>query len=173
MSVLAKWIRGSVAVGLLGFVFSSPASAATATANLNVTATVSASCSISTGALAFGSYDPVGANSATALDASGSVIVTCTNGAATTVTLGQGSNANTGSSDAAPLRRMQSAGNFLSYALYQDAAHTSVWGNTAGTGVGHTGSGTATTVPVYGRIAAGQNVASGSYADTVVATITF
>lgn len=46
-------------------------------------------------------------------------------------------------------------------------------GNTSGTGVDHTGTGTATSINVYGRVTAGQNVPSGSYSDTVVATITF
>jgi spore coat protein U-like protein len=168
-----KWIRGLLGAALAGCLFAGPADAATATANLSVTATVSASCSISTTPLAFGTYDPVGANSGTPLDATGGVVVTCTNGASTTVTLGQGANANSGSSDAAPLRRMASSGNFLAYSLYQNAGHTTIWGNTSGTGVAHTGTGTATTVSVYGRVAAGQNVASGSYSDTVVATVTF
>jgi spore coat protein U-like protein len=168
-----KLVRGLLGAAFAGMLFAGQADAATATANLSVTATVSASCSISTNILAFGGYDPVGAHAAAPLDATGGVVVTCTNGAATTVTLGQGAHANTGSTDAAPLRRMVSGVNFLSYALYQDAAHTTLWGNTSGTGVGHTGSGTATTVSVYGRIAAGQNVASGSYSDTVVATVTF
>ncbi|RYZ04226.1 MAG: SCPU domain-containing protein [Myxococcales bacterium] len=168
-----KLFRGLLGAALGACLFAGEASAGTATANLSVTATVSASCSISTTPLAFGTYDPVGAHAAAPLDATGGVVVTCTNGAATTVTLGQGSNANTGSSDATPLRRMASGGNFLSYSLYQNAGHTTVWGNTSGTGVAHTGSGTATSVSVYGRVPAGQNVASGSYADTVVATVTF
>lgn len=168
-----KLVRGLLGAALVGCLFAGQANAATVTANLSVTASVSASCSVSTTPLAFGAYDPVGANAATPLDATGGVVVTCTNGASTTVTLGQGSNANTGSTDAAPLRRMASGGNYLSYMLYQNAGHTTVWGNTAGTGLAHTGTGTATTVTVYGRIAAGQNVASGSYADTVVATVTF
>jgi len=168
-----KLYRGLLGAALAGCLFAGQANAGTATANLSVTATVSASCSISTTPLAFGAYDPVGANAATPLDATGGVVVTCTNGSSTTVTLGQGLNANTGSSDTTPLRRMVSGANFLSYTLYQNAGHTTVWGNTAGTGAAHTGSGTATTVPVYGRIPAGQNVATGSYADTVVATVTF
>lgn len=168
-----KLFRGVIGAALAGLLLAGQADAATATANLNVSASVSAACSISTNALAFGAYDPVGANAAAPLDASGGVVVTCTNGASTTVTLGQGAHANTGSTDAAPIRRMASGGNFLSYALYQDASRSTTWGNTAGTGVGHTGTGTATTITVYGRVAAAQNVASGSYTDVVVATVTF
>lgn len=174
MRNVSKWTRGLIGASFAGLLFSGQADAATATANLAVSATVSASCSISTSALAFGAYDPVGANASAPLDASGAVIVTCTNGASTTVTLGQGTHANTGSTDAAPLRRMKDAGtNFLSYTLYQDAGRTTSWANTSGTGVGHTGAGSATNIAVYGRIAGGQNVAPGSYTDTVVATVTF
>jgi spore coat protein U-like protein len=42
-----------------------------------------------------------------------------------------------------------------------------------GTGVAHTGTGSATAITVYGQMAAGQNVPAGSYADTVVATVSF
>ena len=48
-----------------------------------------------------------------------------------------------------------------------------VWGGTAASDVPHTGTGTETSLTVYGRIPAGQNVPAGSYSDTVVATVTF
>ncbi len=152
----------------------SSADAATATSNLSVTASVSANCTISTAPVAFGAYDPVSANASTALAGTGTVNVTCTNGASTTVTLGQGSNANTGSTDAAPARRLKDGGtNYLTYELYQDTGHTTVWGNTAGTGVANTGTGGQTSITVYGTVDAGQNVPAGNYSDTVVATVTF
>jgi spore coat protein U-like protein len=162
-------------LGLLaaGWGAAAPALAATATSSLSVTATVSATCTISSSAVAFGAYDPVSANTSTALDGTGTVTVTCTSGGSTTITLGQGSNANTGSTDAVPLRRMNVGTAFLSYFLYSESGRTTVWGNTAGTGVAHTGTGTATAITVYGRTPAGQNVPPGSYVDTVVATITF
>lgn len=148
--------------------------AAEDTANLNVSATVSANCTISTSALAFGAYDPVSANASTPLTGTGGVTVTCTTGSGATITLGQGSNADTGSTDALPLRRMSDgASAFLDYELHQDAARTTLWGNTPGTGVAHSGDGTATAITVYGQVAAGQNVPSGSYGDTVLATVTF
>lgn len=152
----------------------SPAQAGTDTANLSVTASVSANCTISTAAVAFGAYDPVSANAASALNGTGTVTVTCTTGSGATITLGQGSNADAGSSAAVPLRRMADSGSdFLSYFLYQDSGRTTVWGNTEGTGVDHEGDGTATGITVYGRIPAGQNVPADSYSNTVVATVTF
>ena len=173
-SSAARYLERSLLVAAVGLLVASPVGAVTGTANLAVTATVAANCSISTNALAFGAYDPVTANSSSPLDGTGSVVVTCTTGASTKVTLGQGSNADTGSTDPLPLRRMKDGGsNFLAYTLYQEAGHNNLWGNTAGSGVSHTGNGTATSITVHGRIAAGQNVPTGSYSDTVVATITF
>ena len=147
--------------------------AGTATSNMSVTATVTANCTISAGSLAFGTYDPVVANASTALNGSATLTVTCTNGAAATLTLGQGSNANTGSTDTAPLRRMKTGTNFLSYSLYQDSGRSTTWGNTSATGVSYTGTGSVGSVTVFAAVAAAQNVPAGSYADTVVATITF
>jgi spore coat protein U-like protein len=150
-----------------------PALAGTATSNLSVTATVSNNCTIATAAVAFGAYDPVSAHAASDLDGTGTVTVTCTKDASTTITLGQGNNAATGSTDAAPLRRLKVGSNYLSYHLYSDSGRSTVWGNTSGTGKAHTGTGTATTITVYGQIPLGQNVPTGSYTDTVVATINF
>lgn len=171
---VVQFVRVGLGAGVLGLVAVSPADAATGTANLGVSATVSSNCSISTSPVAFGAYDPVGANAANPLDSAGTVIVTCTSGASTTITLGQGANAGPGSTDAAPARRMRDSGSgYLSYALYQDGSHMTTWGNTGATGVAHTGTGSSANISVYGRVAAGQNVASGSYSDTVLATITF
>lgn len=150
-----------------------PASAGTSNANLTVSASVSANCTISTDAVAFGAYDPIVANAAAALEGTGTVTVTCTNGSATKVTLGQGANADAGSTDEVPLRRMASGGDHLAYFLYSDVARTTVWGNTEGSGVDHEGTGNAVNLTVYGSITAGQNVPAGNYSDTVVATVTF
>lgn len=160
-----------VAAGLAGL--SGTASAQTETANLDVSATVAASCTISTAALAFGTYDPIVTNASDPLDATGTVTVTCTNGSTTAITLGQGANADGTSTDAAPERRMAAGTDHLSYDLYSDTGRTTVWGNTAPTSVAHTGTGTSTDLTVYGRITGGQNVPAASYADTVVATVTF
>lgn len=167
---LATTVMG---VALAGVLVTAPAQAAEATANLGVSATVIANCAISTAPVAFGDYDPAVANASAALDGAGTVTLTCTSGASATVTLGQGANADTGSTDAAPVRRMASGANHLAYQLYSDSAGGTVWGNTALTGVAHTGTGSAVDVPVYGRVAGGQNVPAGSYSDTVVATVTF
>ncbi len=145
------------------------------TANLNVTASIQATCNISTSPVAFGVYDPLTANASSGSDlpGTGTVTVSCTNGTNGTITLGQGSHAAGGSTDTVPLRRMQSGSNQMSYFLYSDSSRSVVWGNTAGTGVAHSGTGSSTDITVYGLVTKGQSLPAGSYSDTVVATISF
>lgn len=163
----------ALALGSILSLVSATATAGTATSNLSVTASVAANCLITTSPVAFGSYDPVGTHASTVLDGTGSVTVTCTKDAPTTITLGQGSNADEGSSDAAPIRRLASGGNYLVYSLYQDIERQQEWGNTGERGVPHLGTGTAVELTIYGTIFPGQNVPSGEYSDVVVATVTF
>jgi spore coat protein U-like protein len=159
---------------LLSLAAATSANATTSTANLSVTASVAANCAISTAPVAFGAYDPVSTNAATPLNGTGTVNVTCTSGASAQVTLGQGSNPGTGSTDTAPARQLSDgSSHFLTYSLYSDNGRSTVWGNTAGTGVASTGTGTQVALTVYGAVAAGQSVPTGSYSDTVVATVTF
>lgn len=171
-----RWSRNLLASAVLLAVaaMSGTAVAGTATSNLPVSATVSANCTIDASAgVAFGAYDPVVTNASTDLTHTGSVDTTCTDGATATVTLGEGTNKDSTSTAAAPVRRMISGSNYLSYQLYQDSGATSVWGDTSGTGVTVTGTGGAVTTNVYGVVPAGQNVPAGSYTDTVVATVSF
>ncbi|NUR21973.1 spore coat U domain-containing protein [Frateuria sp.] len=150
---------------------SSTAYAGTATSSMAVSATVANNCTISNGGVAFGTYDPIVANATTDLAVTGTITTTCTNGASVTVGLDQGAHAGTGSTAAAPVRRMLAGTtNYLSYQLYTDSAHTTVW-NATGPTVSGTGAAVATTV--YALATKGQNVPTGSYADTVVATVTF
>lgn len=151
----------------------SPAQAGDAQADLSVTAEISANCIISTTPVAFGAYDPVSANAVSALNGAGKVTVTCTNGSTGLITLGQGANADTGSTAAAPLRRMVFDGtNYLSYGLYTNAGRTLTWSD-ADHAVSHSGTGVSTDVDVYGKIPGGQNQPAGSYVDTVVANVNF
>jgi len=144
--------------------------AATATANLSVSATVTNNCTISTVALAFGSYDPVVANASANLDGTGTVVVTCTKGSTATIGLGLGSNA------AASVRRMtDGSSNYLTYELYQDSGRSTVWGN-SGAGLLSpvaAPSKAARNFTVYGRVASNQDVPAGTFNDTVVATVNF
>jgi spore coat protein U-like protein len=167
LGMMAAAVCGvAIAVAALG---STKATAATATASLSVTATVSNNCTISTVAVAFGNYDPVGANASTNLDGTGTVVVACTKGATATVALGNGNNAS------GSVRRMSDgASNFLSYELYNEATRTTVWNSGAGLlATGAAPSKAARNFTVYGRVASDQDVPAGNYSDTVVATVNF
>ena len=164
----------------VGAVVVSPAAlAGSAQQNLAVSASVTANCTISTAAVAFGTYDPVSANASAALPGNGSVTVACTKGSAPNITLDLGSNAS-GST-----RRMKAGTEFLSYELYQPAnttpgtacagTETQVWGSTGSAIFTPTapGSKSARTYNVCGTVAGGQDVSVGTYNDTVVATVNF
>jgi spore coat protein U domain-containing protein, fimbrial subunit CupE1/2/3/6 len=155
----------TLVAGLAG-VAQSKAEAATATSSFAVTATVAANCTISAGALAFGSYDPVVANAAANLDQTSTITVACTKGSTAAVSLDNGANAS-GST-----RRMKAGANYLTYEMYNDSGRTTVW-NTSNTVSYTAASKAASALTLYGRVAAGQDIPTGSYSDTVVATITF
>jgi spore coat protein U-like protein len=150
--------------------------AATATSNMAVSANVSGDCTIAANPLGFGSYDPVTTNSSSGSDAitTTNLLVTCTADSTATITLGQGINPASGSSDDAPLRRMANgSGAFINYSLYQDEGLSTTWGNSPATGEPYEGTGSTTSVTVFGDATKGQSVPAGAYNDTVVATITF
>ena len=122
-----------------------------ATASLTVSASVSKNCTITTAPVTFGAYDPVTANATAPLDATGTVTVTCTKGAVAKVGLGTGSNA-----EGTTRRMTGGAAAFLTYELYQDSAHATVWGDTASTGLDIPAAPNRNPrdFPVYGRIRA-------------------
>jgi spore coat protein U-like protein len=161
--------RVALIFGGLVFGLAAPALAQTATANLDVTATVAKNCSITTTAVAFGAYDPIVANATAVVVIPGSVVVTCTKGAGTRIDLDLGTNAS------GTTRQMGGGTDNLTYELYQNTTRTTVWGSGAAAGqtIATAPSKAPRTFTVYGRVVAGQDVAAGSYSDTVVATITF
>jgi spore coat protein U-like protein len=158
---------------LAAFMLGGPVHAATRSANLSVSASVAANCTITTTPLNFGGYDPVEANSATPLDGTGAVNIACTKGSVTPISLDLGLNAS------GTTRRMtDGSGAYLQYELYSDSGRTTVWGDG---GPGHGAKYTPAAAPskaqrsftVYGRVPADQDVAAGSYGDTVQATVEF
>ena len=157
-------------LGVLGAAtLSTPAFADTVSSSLGVSAKVTANCTVSTTALDFGSVNTL---SASAVDGTGGVTVTCTNGSPWAAS----ADAGTGSGATLATRRLTSGGNALNYSLYTNAARTSVWGDGTGSTatVANTGSGAAQSFTVYGRIPGGQASApAGTYGDTVSVTITY
>lgn len=154
-------------------VFAADSFAGSAADKLAVSASITANCTIDASKpLAFGAYDPIGANKTAKLDGSGTISVTCTKGSAVTIELDGGLNQNGGGADN-PNREMASGANRLAYYLYSDAGHTAIWAGGAGSDVDDTGIGTAQEHTVYGQVTEGQNVGVGSYTDVVIATVTF
>ena len=151
--------------------------------NLTVQANVPAVCSLTTSTLDFGDYDPITVNAAAGADKSGTgaLNVTCTKGSSTvSIAL------SAGGAGALP-RRMTNGTDNLNYTLtlpalaagaYTDCSGTTVWDDATNTlspaaAFWNTGSTSAKAITVCGKIAKGQNVSTGAYADTVVATVNF
>jgi spore coat protein U-like protein len=133
------------------------------TANMPVQANVVARCSVSAATLDFGTYDVFsGAN----LDAAAALTLTCTRGAATTITLGNGLHV------AGTQRQLLGpAAAVLPYNLYSDNGRTTAW---PALGVAYAAPDRAAhAVTVYGRLTGGLDVPVGNYTDTVVVTVTF
>ncbi|MBW8840712.1 MAG: spore coat protein U domain-containing protein [Sphingomonadales bacterium] len=144
------------------------ADAATTTTTFPVTATVLKACIVNANPLNFGNYDPT---TATALDGTTTLSVLCTVGTSFTVGLSAG----TSTGATVTTRKMTNGADTLSYALYQEAARTNNWGNTPGTDtpLATTAPVLATSLTVYGRIPAGQNVPAGAYNDTITVTVNY
>ncbi len=160
-----------LAVGIITLVSVGSAFAATNTGNVNVTATVANNCTITAGAVNFGAYDPIGANLTADLDQTGTMTVLCTKGATPTGVL-LGASANTGGTYGT--RTMASGTERLGYELFTNSARSTVWTPTTAVPVtGTFGVNNPKTLTIYGRVGHGQDVAAGSYADTVIATINF
>ncbi|MCL4525893.1 MAG: spore coat U domain-containing protein [Gammaproteobacteria bacterium] len=135
-----------------------------------------ASCSVTATGVAFGTYVPSSTSNST-----GTVTVSCsaTLGLLFSWTIALNAGVNSGGSFSN--RRMASGNSYLSYQLYTNSGHTTVWGDgTGGTstvpgsclisvlGIPCTGSATA-----YGQIPALQNPSPGSYSDTITVTVTY
>lgn len=149
-----------------------------ATANLTNTANVTASCVISATGFTV-SYDPINTHKTTDLtDASANIVYTCTNGGTGgVIALNEGLHADTGSTLAAPLRRLAGATNtttYLNYNLYKASTYADIWGTGDSTvTVPAVEDGTSQTQIVWAKIPMNQNVPVDSYTDTVTATISF
>ncbi|WP_223645834.1 spore coat U domain-containing protein [Corallococcus sp. EGB] len=120
--------------------------------------------------VSFGNYT---SSAVVPLDSAGSISFRC-DGQLIPVTI----DLSQGSSGSYASRTLKGPSNSsLNYNLYTDVTRLLVWGNGL-SGTAHYGPilpllGETVTLPVYGRIPAGQSVAAGSYSDTLVVTITF
>ena len=126
-----------------------------------------AACSVQIAAtVSFGNYDVF---SATPLYGNGTVRVRCVSELNIRVSLGKKA------ADTFTARGMKSGSNTLLYALFQDAACSIVWGDGTGGSQYYVIPGPLNSqwasLPLYGRVPAGQDVPAGGYSDTVVVTV--
>lgn len=127
-------------------------------------------CRVATPTLAFGAYTP---GTGTPLDSSADVQVTCQGGRGLVfIALSAGSSGNMSN------RYMLSGSNRLNYNAYLNATRTIIWGDGSGGSrfilrIMFRPNRRVFDIPVYGRVFAGQNPASGSYADPLVVTAYF
>ncbi|ACE84644.1 Spore Coat Protein U domain protein [Cellvibrio japonicus Ueda107] len=167
---------------LLVFSVSISIQAATVNGHLGVTAVVGAGCQVNNsnvqsgvvdfGALNFGSINTLNAqhiDATTTGSGNGSIEMECSDGTSFTISLGNGLHYNNGNR---AMVNTGSPGVFLAYALYQDAARTIPWSDSAPlTG---TASGAPQAFHVYGRIPGGQSgISAGTYTDTVQVVVSW
>jgi len=131
----------------------------------------------STSNVDFGNINDIGTTSRD-YTAQGAVNTTCNNGTSYSIYLGDGINRIAGG-----FRRMTNGSSqYIPYQLYQNSTYTTVWDTTGGVatvggsgGVSKTGSGTAQSTNVYGKIPQGTAISTtpGNYSDTIVVTVTY
>jgi len=119
-------------------------------------------------AINFGGYDTRAASS---VDIDGAVNINCALGVPYLIRLDAGGN----SSGSFLPRRMKLAGGTatLRYNLYRNSPRIEIWGDGTNTTYVRSGAGTGANeqIIVYGRLPERQNVAPGSYGDTITFTV--
>jgi spore coat protein U-like protein len=169
-----KTLLATALLALCGLTSVASAAANPATTTFQVKLTINKACSVTATNLDFGTQDATATNFAQTT--AGTVTVTCSKKTAYIVGLvpsntnavGAGVMAGTISGNA----------DTVAYQLYQNAALSTVWGNTGtltapGNEVAGTGTGAAATaLSVYSKVAAA-NVTPDAYADTVTVNVTY
>jgi len=144
----------------------------TATTTFLVQITLTSSCAISASTLNFGAA--VGLLTS-AVNGTTTVSVTCSN--TTPYNVGLDAGTVSGSTVTARLMAGTTAGNTgttMSFGLYQDSGHATLWGNTVGTNtVSGTGNGSAQSITVYGQVPAQTTPKPDTYQTTITATVTY
>ena len=157
-----------LALPLLALAASGTALAQSATTDFEVRIDITSTCHFAADAtdVDFGSV----ASTATDVTASGALSVLCTPGTDFSIALDAGQNGDAGQRGMASI----GTGDTVPYELFQDASLQEPWGVGAGTNAySGTGTGSAETVEVYGRVPSANFRAGDDYSDTVTATITY
>ena len=128
--------------------------------NMTVSVSVPKKCLITGNTLNFGTVSAL----SSIIDVSTNLSVSCSNTLAYNIGLGNGLNGTLPTN-----RKMMQGANAVSYSLYRDAARTLNWGSTIGTDTySSTGTGSAVSVPVYGRVPVQTTPPPQTYTDSVV-----
>lgn len=145
--------NGATGAGTDGFAF-------------NASANVQQQCKITaTTDLAFGQAPGLLTGN---VDQTSTISLTCGLNTSWQVGLDNGQNANGNT------RRMILGGNYVTYELYRDTNRTLRWGNTLNTDTrSGTGTGTAQTLTVYGRVPPQTATPGVNYADKITVTVTY
>lgn len=138
------------------------------TVNVNSSTSVVKKCTTLTGgSISFAAYVP----DATAdNDAATTVSVKCTKGTPVSISMDEGE----GDGATEATRILTSDDDTLEYSLYQNSARSTLWGSGSDV-ASFNGDGllSTTTLSVYGRIPAGQDVKPGAFTDSVLVTLTY
>ena len=146
----------------------SPAAAGTVTDTFDVTLTIQAGCEVSApNNLNFGTVTFLD----TALTGTVTFSVRCTSGTNGTISL----NGGIGSSGTVATRTMESGANSINYSLYTSGTYTTIWGDgSSGTStVAHNGTGSTTTLTIYGQVPGPSTPVAGTYSDTITITVAY
>lgn len=161
-----------VAAGSIG---ATTASAAVATGQFTVSLTVNATCKANTSGVSNITLAAVNTGQTTSV-ANGTFTVNCSKNTVYNVGLAPSGAATDGTGNLA------SGANNIAYALYQNTAGTTPWGNTAtpsSVGNGETGTGSgmgvgnAKTFTVYANAMGSTDVPTGTYSDTVTINVNY
>lgn len=163
-------IKLAAAIALSTVAASGPALAATAQADLGVSITIQAACTVTGGSVGFGTVGLLD----TAVPATGTFSVKCTN--STGYTIGLDAGLTPGATvTTRQMRKGTAAGApVVNYSLAMDSATGANWGNTSGAWKsGVSGTGLAQTYTVYGNVPVQTTPEPGTYNDTVKITVTY
>jgi len=170
-----RWTCASSLAILLALAVQAPdAVGATATSSFTVTGNVTANCSISTVGPTI-AYDPVVANTSANATGTGTVTIACTKGSAPNIGLDAGTHsaAAAGLTPVAPrAMRLAATANYLGYDIYWPGTTTS-WTTANPYIPSAPPSKAARTFNMDTVIFGAQDVTTGTYTDTVTATVNF
>ena len=141
-------------------------------------AAVTVSCTVTAGGIAFGLYNPLSGSSDAA---AGTLRIDCSGRGTGSTTITANLTLSAGLSGSYATRTMLFGTNKLDYNIYWSTAYSQIMGDGTGGSFGGTtgaftvaaGGTSSATGTMYGLVPASQDVAPGSYADTIVVTVTY